>query len=574
MLSSIRRKIMGIALTLIILMVIAAALSMLSAIRIGYRLDDITQKYVPAYGSLARTNLRSVERALELRRMLIAKMQKASDEDIALIRKTFDEKGIEVERESGAAISLIGELIKDSGTSDNPAALIRLQDHLQGVMNDSRRYLNAEIARLFRDVDHGNQADINDSLARVDVLRNDLNEKLDAVRAEMLALLKSEADTAARRQYQATLIAALTTLFATILGLVFSVLVSDGVTRPVTRLLEGTRAVEAGKLDETIAITSTDEIGHLTAAFNRMVEQLRLKQRIYETFGKYIDPRVVEDLIDRPGIASEGRYRTMTILFCDIKGFSSSSEGLTPQGLVKVTNRYLSTMSEPIRARNGIIDKYIGDAIMAYWGPPFNDAGEHAKLATLAALDMIDRIVALNNDLPGQIGIRQLPTPFDMRIGVATGEVVVGSIGSEFMMSYTVMGDAVNLASRLEGANKVYGSKLLVSQETAEAVRDVVETREIDRVILPGQTKTQTIFDVIGRTGEPNTKKIELRARFAEGLAAYRGRRWDEAAGAFKAALHAGPNDGPSLAFIKRIEEFSARPPSADWDGSWHIEGK
>jgi class 3 adenylate cyclase len=111
----------------------------------------------------------------------------------------------------------------------------------------------------------------------------------------------------------------------------------------------------------------------LTTAFNQMVEQLRLKERIRETFGKYIDPRIVEGLIDRPMLAAEGQRRVMTVLFCDVRGFTSTSEGMTPQGLVKVMNRYFSTMSGPIRDHEGIIDKYIGDAIMAYWGPPFTD---------------------------------------------------------------------------------------------------------------------------------------------------------------------------------------------------------
>ena len=159
----------------------------------------------------------------------------------------------------------------------------------------------------------------------------------------------------------------------------------------------------------------------------------------------------------------------MTVMFCDMKGFTALSEGMTPQGLVKVMNRYLSTMSEPIRAQQGIIDKYIGDAIMAYWGPPFTDEAEEARLACLAAIDMMERMPALRKELPELLGVRAIPTECDLRIGIATGEVLVGSIGSEFMMSFTVMGDTVNLASRLEAANKFYGTRCLVSQATAAA---------------------------------------------------------------------------------------------------------
>ena len=212
-----------------------------------------------------------------------------------------------------------------------------------------------------------------------------------------------------------------------------------------------------------------------------MVEQLRHKERMRETFGRYVDPRVVEGLIDPKALtASDGERRVMTVLFCDMKGFTSLSEGMTPQGLVKVMNHYLSTMSGPIRSHRGIIDKYIGDAIMAYWGPPFTEMGTGAAGLPCRGR-MAERGEALRTELPELLGVRTVPSEFDIRIGIATGEVLVGSIGSEFMMSYTVMGDAVNLASRLEGANKIYGSHSLVSEPTIEAAGDAIESREIDR---------------------------------------------------------------------------------------------
>jgi class 3 adenylate cyclase len=158
--------------------------------------------------------------------------------------------------------------------------------------------------------------------------------------------------------------------------------------------------VEAGRLDETLTVTSQDEIGHLTTAFNRMVEQLRHKERMRETFGKYVDPRIVEGLIDRPMLAVDGQRRVMTVLFCDVKGFTRASEGMTPQGLVKVMNRYFSVMSAPIRDHGGVIDKYIGDAIMAYWWRPFTENADQARLASLAALDMLGRVASLRAEFP------------------------------------------------------------------------------------------------------------------------------------------------------------------------------
>jgi adenylate cyclase len=351
-------------------------------------------------------------------------------------------------------------------------------------------------------------------------------------------------------------------------------LVSGGMTRPVRRLLEGTRAVEAGHLDQTLPVTSKDEIGHLTTAFNRMVEQLRHKERMRETFGKYVDPRIVEGLIDRPMLAVDGQRRVMTVLFCDVKGFSGASEGMTPQGLVKVMNRYFSAMSAPIRDHGGVIDKYIGDAIMAYWGPPFTENADQARLACLAALDMLERVGPLRTEFPELLGLRSLPIAFDIRIGVATGEALVGSIGSELMMSYTVMGDTVNLASRLEGANKAYGGRVLVSAATIAGADDAIEAREIDRVVLLGQTQPQAVFEIMGRKGELTPMQIELRTHFSEGLMAYRARRWDEALRAFAAALESVPSDGPSMIFINRIDSLMKTPPGEDWDGSWRLEQK
>ena len=193
----------------------------------------------------------------------------------------------------------------------------------------------------------------------------------------------------------------------------------------------------------------------------------------------------------------------MTVLFCDLKGFTSLSEGLTPQGLVKVMNRYLSTMSEPIRTNRGIIDKYIGDGIMAYWGPPFVGEADHARLACLAALEMIERIATLRQEIPELLGVRGTPMEqCDLRIGIATGEALVGSIGSDVMMSYTLLGDVVNLASRLEGANKVYGTRNLVSGKTIAGAGDAVEVREIDRIVVEGHTHSEVIFEILGRKGE------------------------------------------------------------------------
>jgi adenylate cyclase len=572
---SIKRKIIGIALILIALMTVTALISLVLVMQVSGRLEELSQSYAPAYASLARADVYSLERALALRRMVIERMEPAPDEaHYADAHKRFDESGAIVDREVKAARALLDGLIARGSSFHDTAALVRIDTRLGDLIDGTRVQLNEEVARLLARLDSGDHKEIAESLQRVDELRDDLDRQLDDVRTEMVNLLQADSAATVRRQQTVVIIAMVLTGLAAGLGLVFSVFVSTGLTRPVQRLLEGARAVERGELDRTLAVTSQDEIGHLTVAFNRMVEQLRLKERIRETFGRYVDPRIVEGLISGPALAAEGQRRVMTVLFCDVKGFVGVSEEMTPQGLVRVMNRYFSVMSAPIHEHGGIIDKYIGDAIMAYWGPPFTPDADQAGFAGLAALDMLARVAPFRAELPELLGLRNVPISFDIRIGIATGEALVGSIGSDVLMSYTVMGETVNLASRLEGASKVYGSHILVSQATAMAAGDAIEVREVDRVALVGQSQARPIYEIIGRKGGLTANQIELQRQYAAGLAAYRDRRWEDARAAFTAALAAAPDDGPTHAMLKRLDTMAAAPPAENWDGAWYLDQK
>jgi class 3 adenylate cyclase len=574
---SIKQKIIGIAAGLIILAVITSILSMLLAARVNHLLDELTNRYIPAYGHLARVNIRSLERSLAMRRMMGARMMQTTPDEAAYAEqlKKYRELDAAVEQEAAAARQLINAIIDDTSTPSDNARLGRLDDRIETTMEDLRRRLNEESTRALEQLDARNFSEASRILAHIDELREEFNIRIDGIRSDMLRQVEASAATVVGEQRQAIVISVIVTAIASVLGFVFAMLVGSGITRPVMRLLEGTREVEAGRLDQSISITTRDEIGQLSAAFNRMIERLRQNQRIRETFGRYIDPRVADGLLDQPALAAvDGQRRIMTVLFCDMKGFTTLSEGVTPQGLVKIMNLYLSTMSAPINAHHGIIDKYIGDAIMAYWGPPFIEEAEQANAACLAAIDMMRRVVGLRTELPELLGVRTIPAECDLRIGIATGEALVGSIGSEFMMSYTVMGDTVNLASRLESANKLYGSRCLISQATAAACAATIEVREIDRVIVVGQTQSQTIFEIMAPKGELAPDQARLRDRYHEGLAAYRERLWDIALAAFAAALEIAPADGPSTAMVARIEDLKRNPPPAGWDGSWRLERK
>ncbi|AWO95251.2 MULTISPECIES: adenylate/guanylate cyclase domain-containing protein [Bradyrhizobium] len=572
---SIRRKIVGIALGLIVLMLVTSILSMVMSSQVGVLLDELTNRYIPAYGDLARANIRSLERSVALRRMVMMKMQASSDEEAYAARlREFEEADRKIEEEAEGARKLINAIIDDPRTPSDNAALARIEIRIETAVTELRRDLNEDHAKLLKQVDAKQMAEARSTLEHIDAIRDQFNQKFDAIRADMLTQVFASTSQVMSHQRQAIIVSGIVTLLAAIVGFAFALLVSGGITRPVRLLLAGTREVEAGRFDKTIAVSTQDEIGELAAAFNRMIEQLRHNERIRETFGRYIDPKVVQGLIERPEVAIDGQRRVMTIMFCDMSGFTSMSEGMTPRGLVKVMNHYFTVMSAPIRSNRGVIDKYIGDAIMAYWGPPFIEEDEPALLAGCAAIDMADQVPALQKQLPDLLGIRAMPVPCDLRIGIATGEVLTGSIGSELMMSFTVMGDAVNLASRLEAVNKVYGTRILISQATADAVGERLELREIDRLAVAGQSAPQAIFEVMARAGVLTAAQDGLRTLYAEGLSAYRARRFDEARAAFNAALEAVPGDGPSRALLARIAQFEVNPPDERWDGAWRLEQK
>jgi HAMP domain-containing protein len=320
---SIRRKIVGIALGLVVLMIATSIMSTLMANRVGHLLDELTNKYVPAYGDLARTQVRSLEGALALRQMVIAKMRMPPD-DVAFAqrREIYRTKDTEVAEEAEAARRLIGSIIEDTSTPSDNVGLALIDGRIEAAVTDVRRLLNEENSRLISQLEAHDFPEVQHSLERSDALRDEFNQRIDQIRTGMLAQVFASASTVMFDQQRAIWITDIVTAIAAILGLLFAALVGAGITRPVRLLLQGTREVEAGRLDRSIDVVTRDEIGQLTAAFNRMVGQLRQKEQIRRTFGRYVDPRVVEGLITQSATAAtEGERRVMTVMFCDMKGF-------------------------------------------------------------------------------------------------------------------------------------------------------------------------------------------------------------------------------------------------------------
>src|SRR5260221_13955661 len=285
---SIRRRIVAIAVGLIVLMVATSVLSMVMVGRVGHLLDELTARYIPANAHLTRINILSLERALALRRMVIAKMQEPPDEiGYKLHKQLYDTKDAEVDSEAQAARKLINATIEDTSTPSDNAALARIESRIDSLMSESRRHLKQESGELLAELDARDFAAARRGLAQVDALSDELNEKIEAVRSEMVKVSYGAIATIRSEQTQAVLISAIATILAAIVGLIFANLVSGGIIRSVRQLLEGTRAVEAGQLDQSIDITSGDANGKKTPPLKRVGGQMCAKPPARGNFLKY-----------------------------------------------------------------------------------------------------------------------------------------------------------------------------------------------------------------------------------------------------------------------------------------------
>lgn len=306
----------------------------------------------------------------------------------------------------------------------------------------------------------------------------------------------------------------------------------------------------------------------LATAFSYATEG-RQKLYIRRMFGQYMSETVINHLLEHPEkLQLGGERRRVTLFFSDLAGFTTISERLSPETVVGLLNDYLSAMTEIILSEEGTVDKFEGDAIMAFWGAPL-DQPDQARRACRAALKQQAALAELNQRFAGL----NLP-PLTMRIGLHTGDAIVGNLGSEKRFDYTVIGDTVNLASRLEGVNKFYGSRVMASEVTVVACEGGIEFRELDLVAVKGKEQAVRVFEVLGLTGELDPDTERRRHVFAQGLELYREGRFHDAQVHFEALLAEFPADGPAKTFLGRCWQFQTNPPPQPWDTVFRPDAK
>ena len=339
--------------------------------------------------------------------------------------------------------------------------------------------------------------------------------------------------------------------------------VSARVARPLERVVLQTAGIGQFEVEaRPVAHSSILEIDHLAC----VVEDTKTSLR---SFGKYVPTDLIREMFATGREATPGGdRRRITISFCDLANFTSLAELLPPEKLVVQLGDYFGRFSADIVAEKGTVDKYIGDAIMAFWGAP-TPSTDHAVAACLAALRNQETLEDLHRQWRAD-GRPELVA----RIGIMTGDVIVGNIGSPARLNYTAMGDAVNMASRLEGLGKVYGTRILIGEPTYLEAKEVILARPVDWVSVKGKSEGMLIYELLALKEKAGPDLVDLARLSTLALGFYRSREWEEALALFDEILHLRPFDGPATVLAERCRGFLEMPPAKDWDGVHHMASK
>lgn len=339
-----------------------------------------------------------------------------------------------------------------------------------------------------------------------------------------------------------------------VLASLLAYLTAYSVIRRIRRLQAATMQVREGKFDTRVEDKGRDELGALGKAFNDMTTGLK-------ALGLYTHDTLARSVLDKPELLGKASTREEgSIFFSDVKGFTSISEKLSAEALTDQLNEYFAALGHKLRDQRGYVDKFIGDGVMAFWGKPFVSTEDYAVRACTAAMECLKAAAELR--LKWKAEGKPL---FYQRIGIATGNVVVGNIGTDTKKNFTVIGDSVNLASRLEGANKVYGTEILVDARTAELARGQVLFREVDQIVVVGKTEPVRIYEPLAILGQGTGPIRAHLGTYEKALAAYRQRDFKAALALLDELSHKQPDDGPAHWLAAMCRELESHPPGKDW---------
>lgn len=342
------------------------------------------------------------------------------------------------------------------------------------------------------------------------------------------------------------------------LSLIAVIYLARSITNPLSHLANAVKRIEAGDYAKQVAVRSRDELGELADSVNSMASGLAEKEKVRDLLGKVVSHQIAEELLSNP-VELGGEERTATILFSDIRGFTSFCEDLPPQKVLEELNKVLSCISNIVEAHNGVVDKFQGDAVMALFGAPVSSRDDAAN-AMAAGLEIIAEVGSAEN-------------PLSACVGINTGTVVAGNLGSANRLNYSVIGDAVNLAARLESLTRLYNVANIVSAASKAAAPDFVY-RELDKVQVVGKNKSVNIYELVGTVDSVTPEKQAELALFAAALSAYRQQDWARAREQFTQLLETCDNRELHQVFLQRIKHYEDNSPGPDWQGVYTFDKK
>lgn len=514
---------------------------------------DIAHYITPLENHVAEVDMYALEQEIHFERILrLYEIKPLDDEKISLEMERYDYFGDLVDKEIEKTISISEEALRTSHIIYDLIEFARLEPMLIMLEQDHQGFHDQalEIIKLKK----------NNEIKKFQLFDKKFEESKDIFNKRVYELLLGLEHFTVHTIHQIMLheqkllkYNQILTIIATIFGVFLAIAIILHLMRPVKELIHAAKEFDEGNYNISVNFKSKNEVGKLAQSFNTMVSGVRQREYLREAFGQYIDPRIMELVLKNRQEPVQNTKQVVTMFFSDLAKFSTISEMLTPVGLVNLINEYFTLATEPITNYQGVIDKFIGDAIIAFWGPPFVSEKEQAKFACRAALEQFTQLAKLQLGLAEIIGIRKGLPKIDIRIGLDTGELVMGSVGAQHSRSFTVIGPPVKRAEHLEGANKIYGTNILMSESTTKLAGDYIETRMIDWLPLGDKGENIAVYELVGIAGSVDEKVLELNAIFEQGVSAFQENNLDKACTLFESCLKLNHDDAPSKYYVNRI---------------------
>ncbi|MEM8641069.1 MAG: adenylate/guanylate cyclase domain-containing protein [Cyanobacteria bacterium P01_G01_bin.54] len=568
-------KIFGIAVSLLGLLLLVAYNSHQRLRQLQKEVADLAEYIIPITNRVDEVDTQALEQEVHLERILkLYETEPLDLERIAHEKQQFEDRSQQVDVEIAAAIDLSHEAVTQAAIQADREELSRIEPQLTQIEQEHQDFYDHAVELLQRLAAGERGEQIYALELQIEAEEDHLNEDIEAISDELGSYTIRMVKLSESHQAEVLRNSILITVGAVGLGLAYASGLTFSIVRPLRHLTNQVQRLQEGKAISTLAVKSNDEVGLLNATFNHLLGELEHKEKLKALFGKYVDPRVVEQHEQQgKALQTTGEKQIVTVLMSDMDGFQEIAQTLAPEQLVAVINRYLSLLSATVSEQHGFIE-FVDTVIKGFWAPPFVSETAHAQAACEAALNQVAKLPQLRKLIQQVTNTTATVDEIDLHIGLATGPLILANMGPEWATVYSVLGDTVNTAARLKGAAKQFGIQILMLEETQQQVQETMVTREIGLVQVVGKDDKLRVFELLGRQGELSTEQMEWKMTFAQGLTAYRQQAWAEATSKFASCAQLRDQDKPTQHYLHSIQTVQEQTLPADWDGVWTLTKK